>query len=144
MRTQNFLNQLCHDEIVAAIREAELRTSGELRVFISRKEANDAVAAAQVEFTLLGMTKTAERNGVLIFVAPRAQTFAVIGDTGIHAKCGHAFWQELADAMSAHFRNSDFTQGLLEVIRIAGDLLAEHFPRGSDYRNELSVDVLRD
>jgi uncharacterized membrane protein len=90
------------------------------------------------------MEKTRERNGVLIFVAPQAQTFAVIGDTAVHAKCGDAFWQELAHAMSTHFQKSDFNLGLLLGIRKAGELLAEHFPRGSDDRNELSDDVIRD
>ncbi|MBC8095022.1 MAG: hypothetical protein H7Y43_04345, partial [Akkermansiaceae bacterium] len=64
MKARDFLDQLRHEEIVAAIRVAELRTSGELRVFISRKEVEDAVAAAQGEFLRLGMEKTSERNGV--------------------------------------------------------------------------------
>ena len=34
------------------------------------------------------MHKTRERNAVLIFVAPRAHKFAVVGDKAIHEKCG--------------------------------------------------------
>lgn len=123
--------------IVAAIVAAEQRTSGEIRVLVSHQAAPDAVAAAQNHFERLGMTQTAARNGVLIFIAPASRTFAVIGDTGIHEKCGDAFWRELADAMSEHFKHGDFTEGLVLGIDRAAALLATHFPRRPDDRNEL-------
>lgn len=144
MNAREFLDQLRHEEIVAAIRAAELRTSGELRVFISRREVADAVAAAQAEFIRLGMAKTAERNGVLIFVAPRSRSFAVIGDQAVHEKCGKTFWQELAKVMTEHFQRGDFTRGILEGLQRAGDLLAQHFPCRSDDKNELSDEVEHD
>lgn len=144
MQTKEFLHQLDHEKIKAAIRAAELQTSGEIRVFVSRKTIEDAVAAAQSEFVRLGMAKTAERNGVLIYVAPKSQSFAIIGDEAIHQKCGQGFWTELAKIMTLDFRQSDFTGGIVKTIGRAGDLLAKHFPRRSDDRNELSDDVAHD
>lgn len=141
MKTKAFLQQLRHDEIVAAIREAEQKTSGEIRVFVSHKEIADPVAAAQAEFARLGMMKTRERNGVLIFVAPRTQKFAVIGDEGVHRLCGDGFWQAMAVEMAGHFHKSDFTPGLIHGVRKAGELLAQHFPRRPDDRNELPDQV---
>ena len=126
-----------HARVVAAIGAAELHTSGEIRVLISRSRAPEPVPAAQVEFQHLGMTKTAERNGVLIFLAPKSQTFAVIGDTAIHEKCGDAFWSELAAAMTEHFKQAKFTEGLVTGIERAGALLQAHFPRQRGDRNEL-------
>jgi uncharacterized membrane protein len=123
--------------VVAAIAAAEQRTSGEIRVLVARKAAPDAVAAAQTHFERLGMTQTAARNGVLIFLAPASRTFAVIGDTAVHEKCGDAFWRDLADAMSEHFKRGNFTEGLIHGIDRAGTLLATHFPRRPDDRNEL-------
>lgn len=123
--------------VIAAIGAAEQRTSGEIRVFLSRDEAPDPVSAAQKQFERLGMTQTAARNGVLIFLAPRSHTFAVIGDTGVHEKCGDAFWRELAAAMTAQFQRGDFTGGLVLGIERAGALLGAHFPRQPDDRNEL-------
>jgi uncharacterized membrane protein len=81
---------------------------------------------------------------VLIFVAPRSRTFAIIGDEAIHARCGETFWHEVASAMEAEFRREDFTTGLVLGIDRAGALLAGHFPRGSGDKNELPdrVDVL--
>jgi uncharacterized membrane protein len=123
--------------VVAAISVAELRTSGEIRVFISQRKTDDAVAAAQKQFERLGMTQTAQRNGVLIFLTPGSRSFAVIGDKGVHEKCGDAFWRDLADAMTERFKRGEFTDGLVFGIDRAGALLAQHFPRAPDDRNEL-------
>jgi uncharacterized membrane protein len=129
--------EIDHARVTAAIAAAERRTSGEIRVLLARTKAPDPVAAARRQFERLGMTGTAERNGVLIFLAPRSRTFAVIGDTGVHEKCGDGFWRELAAAMGGHFRRGDFTTGLVGGIERAGALLAEHFPGRPDDRNEL-------
>jgi uncharacterized membrane protein len=129
MHPKKFSKHLQHDVIVAAIREAEQKTSGEIRVSISPKHVDAAVAAAQAEFLRLGLNRSPERNGVLIFVAPRAHKFAVIGDEAVHAKCGDEFWRQLADAMAGYFRKSEFTPGILHGVQKAGELLAEHFPR---------------
>jgi uncharacterized membrane protein len=117
-----------HDRVVAAIAAAESRTSGEIRVLLARHKAADPVAAAQGHFGRLGLDRTRRRNAVLIFVAPRSRTFAIIGDTGVHEKCGDAFWREVAAAMAAYFKRGDFTDGLVHGIERAGTLLAAHFP----------------
>jgi len=126
---RSFSKHLQHDRIVAAIRDSELKTTGEIRVSISPKHTDDAVAAARKEFVRLGLNRSPERNSVLIFVAPRARQFAVIGDEAVHAKCGDEFWRQLADAMSGYFRKSEFTPGILHGVQKAGELLATHFPR---------------
>lgn len=133
-----------HDRIVAAIVSAEQKTSGEVRVLVSRRTTDDAVADAQRHFERLGMTATKERNGVLFFLAPQSRAFAVIGDTAIHARCGDPFWRDVAEAMSTHFRRGDFTGGLVHGIARAGELLAEHFPRSPDDRNELPDKIEED
>ena len=129
MHPKKLIKRLSHDTLVGAIREAEQKTSGQIRVLISHKVVDDPVDAAQKEFERLGMAKSPERNGVLIFVAPRTHKFAVIGDAGVHAKCGDIFWQELAKVMTEYFRKSDFTSGIIHGVQKAGELLAEHFPR---------------
>jgi uncharacterized membrane protein len=129
MHPKKLIQQLPHDALVAAIREAELKTSGQIRVLISHKSVDDPVAAAQKEFIRLGLNKSPEQNGVLIFVAPRTHKFAVIGDAGVHEKCGDVFWQELAKAMAEYFRKSEFTEGIVHGVSKAGELLAKHFPR---------------
>jgi uncharacterized membrane protein len=143
MRTHNFIRELEHDRIVAAIKKAEATSSGQIRVFLQRgKFEEDALERAQKKFIQLGMQKTAERNAVLIFVAPRVQKFAVVGDEGVHEKCGEKFWQELVARMREHFLREDFTEALLEAVEAAGALLAKHFPKTADSKNELPDDVI--
>ncbi len=132
MRTKEFLSKLEHDEIVKAIRDAESKTSGEIRVFIQRGEIKDEpLLAAQKRFHRLGLHKNAHRNDVLIWVAPRAHKFAVVGDEAIHQKCGDELWQRLIEKMREHFRNEKFTDALVDTIHDIGESLAAHFPRGS-------------
>ena len=132
MRTKEFLSKLEHDRIVAAIREAESKTSGQIRVFIQRGKVDiDPLMAAQKKFHRLGMHKTNERNAVLIFVAPRAHKFAVVGDKAIHERCGEILWQRLVDGMREHFRNEKFSHALVEAIEETGKALASHFPKRS-------------
>jgi uncharacterized membrane protein len=133
-------------QVVAAIRATEGRSTGEVRVHVSSETADDAQAAAVAVFDKLGMSKTKERNGVLIYIAPRSRKFAVIGDAAIHARCGASFWSELAAAMSQDFRGGRFTEGIVKGVTRAGDLLAQHFPRraGEKDVNELPDDVTED
>ena len=142
MRTREFLSKLEHDRIIEAIRGAESKTSGEIRVLIQRgKLQSDPVVAAQRKFHRLGMHKTRERNAVLIFVAPRAHKFAVVGDKAIHEKCGDEFWQRVVDGMRVHFMKEKFSQALKEAISEVGKVLATHFPRTSAKANELSDEI---
>jgi len=143
MRTKEFLSKLEHDRIVRAIQEAETKTSGEIRVYIQRGNLNgDALPMAQKKFHKLGMHRTGERNGVLIFVAPRVHKFAVIGDQAVHQKCGEQFWQSVVDGMRAHFQNEKFTEALAEAIEQVGKVLAAHFPKKGIDANELPNQIV--
>lgn len=143
MRTKEFLTKLDHDRIVAAIREAESKTSGEIRVYVQRgKLTDDPLVVAQKKFQRLAMYTTHERNAVLIFVAPRARKFAIVGDKAIHEKCGEEFWRRVVDAMRVHFQNEKFSHALTEAINEVGKVLATHFPRTSANANELPDEIV--
>ncbi|HEY9418549.1 MAG TPA: TPM domain-containing protein [Candidatus Udaeobacter sp.] len=143
MRTKEFLSKLDHDRIIQAIRGAESKTSGEIRVYIQRgKFETDPVMLAQKKFQRLGMYKTRESNAVLIFVAPRAHKFAVVGDQAIHEKCGEQFWQHVVDGMRVHFQNEKFSHALTEAVNEVGRVLAAHFPRTPANANELPDEII--
>jgi uncharacterized membrane protein len=143
MRTKEFLSKVEHDRIVHAIREAESKTSGEIRVYVQRgKLSGDPLTAAQKKFHQLGMHKTREQNAVLIFVAPRAHKFAVVGDKAIHEKCGDEFWQRIVEGMRAHFQNEKFSHALIEAIKEIGKLLAAHFPKTPGNANEVPDEIV--
>jgi uncharacterized membrane protein len=143
MRTREFLSKIEHDRIIEAIREAESKTSGEIRVLIQRgKLKGDPLVAAQRKFQRLGMHNTRERNGVLIFVAPRAHKFAVVGDKAIHEKCGDEFWQRIVEAIRMDFQSEKFSDALVEAIRQVGKVLAKDFPKAQRDTNELPDDII--
>jgi uncharacterized membrane protein len=144
MKPAHFKDQLDDKRVVAAIAAAEARCSGEVRVFITRNHPTDVLGAAQSAFDRLGMRATAERNGVLIYVAPRIRQFAIIGDSGIHERCGQPFWDHVAAEMTAHLRAGRFTDAVVAGVEQAGKELARHFPHRPDDRNELPDTVVRD
>lgn len=143
MDVKGFLGSVDNERIVAAIRDAESRSRGEIKVHVAHGKVDDAQEAAARLFEKLGMTATKERNGVLLFIAPKSQRFAILGDAGIHAKAGEATWNEAAAAVSSAFKEARFTDGMIDAVKRVGDVLALHFPRtgSADDRDELSNEV---
>lgn len=134
----------CVDEtkVKAAIEGAEGASSGEVRVSIAPFFWGSVEKAAFKAFHRLGMDQTEARNGVLIFLVPSRKRFTVLGDAGIHAKVGQAFWDDVAEKLSQHFKVGEFTEGLVEGIHLIGQRLAEHFPhQGVHDQNELSDEI---
>ena len=144
VRTHSFLRRLDHNRITQAIKKAEGKSSGQIRVFVQRwKFEGDALPRAERKFFQLGMQKTTSRNAVLIFVAPREQKYAVVGDVGVHEKCGKEFWKKLVNDMQAHFRKEDFNRAIILAISEVGKVLAAHFPRTGDTINELPDEIVQ-
>jgi uncharacterized membrane protein len=144
MNPNEFLRQLDDARIVEAIAAAERRTSGEIRVYVSHLYREDALTAARARFQKIGMQKTRERNGVLIYFVPRTRSFAIIGDAGIDAKCGESFWTETAAALRSDLHDRPATEAIVLAIERIGKLLARTFPIRADDRNELPDAVERD
>jgi uncharacterized membrane protein len=140
----SFIKALDHDRIVAAIGEAEAKSTGQIRVHVTNRRVREIETAAAAQFEKLRMTATRARNGVLIYVAPRSRRFAVIGDRAIHEKCGPQFWKDVASAMETELRRQRFTEAIVEGIGRAGQALAEHFPRQGEATNELPDEVTED
>ncbi len=128
-------------QIVAAVKEAELNTSGEIKVHIDNKCKGDVLDRAAFVFDKLEMQKTALRNGVLFYLAVEDRKFAILGDVGINQKVPKDFWNSTKDLMIANFKKAKFTEGLAAGIKMAGEQLKKHFPYQSDDVNELSDDI---
>ncbi len=144
MKVETFHQKLNEPRVVFAIQEAERKTSGEIRVLISKRKIEDPVSEAQKVFLRERMDQTAERNGVLILISPRSQKYAVIGDQGITERVGNRFWEEIVSSIGIYFKNEDFTTGVVEAIEKIGESLAIHFPRKNNDQNELNNEVIRD
>jgi uncharacterized membrane protein len=138
MKASTFFTRAQQDAIVRAIGEAEHATSGEIRVHVETSCKADVLDEAAWLFRKVGMHKTADRNGVLIYLALEERKFAIIGDTGINSVVPLGFWDEIRDHMKKRFSENMFTEGLTEGIIMAGNQLKEHFPHTKDDINEIT------
>jgi len=141
MLATRFFTKKAQSLIKDAIEEAEMNTSGEIRVHIDNICREDVLDRAAWWFEKLEMHRTAQRNGVLFYMAVSDRKFAILGDTGINAKTGENFWDQIKDEMEKHFMKNEFTEGLRKGILMAGEQLKKHFPYQSDDVNELSDEI---
>ncbi|MFC4142466.1 TPM domain-containing protein [Pedobacter mendelii] len=130
------------DKIAKAIADAEKATSGEIRIAVDKHCAGDAYERAIEYFSKLDMDKTAQRNGVLIYLAHADHKFAIIGDSGINRVVPENFWETSKVAMNAHFAKGNLADGIIAGVALAGEKLALFFPYQSGDINELPNDIV--
>lgn len=128
-------------QITDAIKEAELNTSGEIRVHIESNCKTEVLDRAAMLFSSLDMHKTALRNGVLFYLAVENKKFAILGDAGINKKVPENFWETIKDTMLESFKSGNFAGGLEKGIRMAGEQLKQHFAYQTNDVNELSDEI---
>jgi uncharacterized membrane protein len=138
---RDFLTEADLEAVRRAILEAEASTSAEIRVHLDHRCSGDPMARAVAVFEGLGMHKTAERHGVLIYIAITDRKLAVIGDRGIHERVGDRYWPELVAAVTSHFRDERPRDGLVHAVGELGQVLRQHFPRRPDDVDELGNEV---
>ena len=141
MKQKDFLAAIDREQIVDAIGTAERMTSGEIRVHIQPKARGVLRDVAERTFERLGMTKTQERNGVLLFIASEDQQFVILGDAGINERVPVNFWDEIAAQLRVRFQRGEFTTGIVDAIHSAGRELKTYFPRAKDDVDELSNEL---
>lgn len=141
MTQAQFIARLDQDRIINAIAAAEKLTSGEIRVHVQPKAGEAIRDVAERTFERIGMTKTALRNGVLLFIASEENRFVILGDQGIDTNVPPEFWKDIADQLANRFRAGEFTDGIVEAIESAGAQLRQYFPRAADDVDELSNEI---
>lgn len=128
-------------QVQDAIAQAELNTSGEIRVHIDKRCKEEPMKMAIAVFEKLGMHKTEQRNAVLFYLAMDDKKLAILGDKGINEAVPTNFWDEIRDLMVSHFKKGEFIEGLSKGIVMAGEQLKSAFPYQSDDTNELSNEI---
>jgi uncharacterized membrane protein len=121
-----------------AIASVEENTSAEIRVRIERNCDGDALVRARALINELGMTKTKERTGVLIYIALEDHRFAIFGDEGIHKVVGDEGWIVLSKQLGESFQKGQFCEGLIDIICKIGEMLAKPFPPAAENIDELT------
>jgi uncharacterized membrane protein len=138
---KDFFTSEQREDIRQAVLNAELDTSGEIRVHIETSCKGEVLDRAAFIFDKLGMQKTEKRNGVLFYLAVKNRRFAIMGDKGINSVVPEDFWDSIKNLLLNHFREERFTEGLMEGISMVGTKLKNHFPYLSGDVNELSDDI---
>jgi uncharacterized membrane protein len=138
---KNFFTKEQQEDIRQAIMNAELDTSGEIRVHIENTCSGEVLDRALVIFSKLKMEKTDSRNGVLVYLAVKNRKFAIIGDKGINDVVPENFWDSIKNKMINYFRENQFTEGLTEAITETGYYLKKYFPYRTNDKNELSDEI---
>ena len=141
MKASTFFSKEQQAQLLGAVKEAEMETSGEIRVHIESSLKGDVLDRAAWLFKKLGMHETAERNGVLFYLAVNHRQFAILGDAGINAKVPTGFWDDIRELLQKNFKEGKFTEGLSEGILLAGKHLKMHFPHKPDDVNELPDEI---
>ena len=139
---KNLFSQAELEQIKECIKQAELNTSGEIRVHIEESCKIDALKRASEVFVALNINQTKLKNGVLFYLAVRDKKFAIFGDSGINQKVPENFWENIKNHMQEYFKNNNFTGGLIDGIKMSGEALKEYFPydKNTDI-NELSDEI---
>jgi len=141
MRASDFFTEEEKKLLEQSIREAELNTSGEIRIHIETFFNGEVLDRAATVFARLGMHKTNRRNGVLFYLAIINKQFAIIGDAGINKVVADTFWNDIKTVMDNHFKQGDFAMGLSRGVALAGEQLKKNFPHQMDDKNELPNEI---
>lgn len=143
-KKKSFFTESEQKRVTEAVRDAEQRTSGEVRVFIeSRCRYMEALDRAAELFFALQMDKTADRNGVLLYVAMKDRQLAVFGDEGIHRKVGSQYWENEVKMLIRNFDKEDYAEGIRQCVIDIGEALHQHFPYDNKTdKNELPDDIV--
>ncbi|MEY2963233.1 MAG: hypothetical protein RL754_494 [Bacteroidota bacterium] len=139
---RSILSEAQEAELVKAIEYAELQTSGEIRIHIEKSTGEKTgEQRAKTVFGKLDMHKTAEKNGVLFYLAVEDRVLALWAGEGIYQKVPEGFWNDIVATVIAEFKQSHFSEGLIAGVRMAGEALGQYFPRRHDDENELSNEI---
>lgn len=120
------------DPIVHAIALAETGTTGEIRVHLSKRFFEKSpLNHALWLFDRFGMSRTLQRNAVLLYVNLRSRRFAVVADQGLDQTLGQKYWQLFTHELSEDLRGTDPERAIAMGVARLGEKLKLHFPEKS-------------
>ena len=93
--------------------------------------------AAVRHFKVGAERRTHGRTGVLLYLSLRERRAEIVADETIADKVDAEVWGAAMADMLAHIRQGRVAEGLVAGIEDVGKVLAEHFPRSDEDRNEL-------
>lgn len=140
-KQKGILSEVETAQLVHAIQEAELRTSGEIRVHIEQIQKKVSMDRAVEVFYALGMDKTINRNGVLLYVCMNTHSFIIIGDEGINKQVPGDYWNTIKDEVISFFKEGKIKDGLVRGVELVGQKLVELYPSTGENKDELPNEI---
>ncbi len=142
MTLEEFLTPEQEKRIVAAIKQAEKDTSGEIRVHLeSKQKEKPSMPYVWEVFKTIGMEQTQQKNGVLFYVDINHRNFTIMADSGINQVVPDDFWKNITSEVIRQFKEGQYTEGLVQGILNVGKKLKQFFPYQTDDVNELPDEI---
>jgi uncharacterized membrane protein len=131
-------------QIIAAIQQAEKKTSGEIRIYVeSRNPLVSSLERAQEIFFKLKMDKTQNRNAVLIYLAMKDHELVLFADEGIYIIAGAGYWDAAVQEMITAFKQDEIVTAIENCIHKVGITLQNAFPYlPNTDKNELPDEII--
>ena len=140
-KVEDFLTSQEEQQVIAAIKDAEKNTSGEIRVHIEKSNETPPLERAKEVFYHLKMEETRLQNGVLFYIAVENRQFAIYGDRGIYRQTKLDFWDAEKELVLQYFLEKENAKGLIIAIEKVGEKLKKLFPYTTDDANELPNEI---
>jgi putative membrane protein len=102
---------------------------------------NDRCMAA---FTEHGLHYTRDHTGILILVSLLEHRVEVLADRGINEKVPPGTWNEIVGIITTGLKSGRVCEAFCKAVERCGEILATHFPRQADDRDELPNKLVGD
>lgn len=142
----DFLNKEELESIDKAVQQAELLTSGEIKVVIKVRLPKWSSVKNQAikDFYEYGLDKTRDKTAVLILVVLSSGNIEVLGDKGINDKVSDGYWAGVVEMIADGFKSNKGADGICRAVTEVGNLLKDNFPRKPDDVNEISNEAVQE
>jgi putative membrane protein len=108
------------------------------RLLVAKSRIAEAVhTLALASFTQHGLHYTRDHTGILIVVSLLEHRVEVLADRGINAKVEAGTWQEIVKILTDGLKSNRACDAYCKAIHRSGEILAAHFPRRPDDKDEL-------
>lgn len=137
--------------ISSEIKKQEKLTSAEIVLSIKRRrpflnrllfQVPNIEPFAKKEFYRLGMNRTKDKTGILIFILFEERQFYVLADKAINEVFTRNTWVSVTEIIRTNFAAGEFAGGLIKAVALIGDTLKNHFPIKPDDVNEISNKII--
>ena len=128
--------------LVSLVKSTEENTSCEIKIHINDFCKGDALVKAIELIAKLGLDRTKNRTGIILYLAVKDKKFAIAGDVGIHKALPNNSWHDLKDEAISFFKDEKYMEGFVHCLQKLSMIVKATFPENKiDNVNEISDDI---